>query len=168
MVRAIVAYDGENVFYGTREAFYGIVLPNEKSVRNFANDLENIIYDANASEKPSGDSFLFLEKDGAGRIKAYPLDGSELSLDDALRDHGRNIHLICNPYEKTAATLISRSSQNDADNKWGLYICPIGIPNKIFWFNPQGLYDLGEKWGNLETGEDFDMTLKNYREINNR
>ena len=175
MVRAIVVKDKDKTFYGTREALYGISLPDEEAVNPFADDLEKTIIEINNIEKNSSSLSLELRKlDNTGRspIKI----GNEAShLGDELREALKDIYNvgIFQTYSKDIiANFFARFSgpkfSTDPAKDRGLMIYPFSVPNTSFWFNPAPLYELGEKWGKLESGQDFDVTVNNYRKINNR
>lgn len=171
MVRSIVVRDGDRTFYGKRAAFYGIPLTNEKKIDSFADDLEKRIIRVNNLTKPRSDMFLRLESSGRIMGKKIEVGNEESRLKDDLREALRetsNIHIISEPYEKMIMNFVSRFSKGFLEKNWGLNIYPLGIPNNVLWFDATPFYRLGEKWGELETGEDFDITLKNYKKINNR
>lgn len=171
MVRAIVAKDGDKTFYGTRSAFYGIDLLNEEDVRRFADDLERTVIEINSSDKPRADMLLRLQRVGAGIDKNIDVGKDISHMKEHLRDAlvlPQNISLSSMPYGTPIINFVARFGRNDTARRRGIDIYPFGIPNDDIWFNPTPFYELGEKWGHLETGEDFNISISGYREINNR
>ena len=165
MVRAIVeTSDGRN-FWGTRSAGYNLPFVYETDVNIFADDLEKNIIKINNQRDINKDISLILKNQG----KKVEIGRDESRLKDDLRyalNGFQNVQIIFEPYDKVLANLVARFSRDSPHKNRLLEIYPIGIPNKFFWFNPSFLYELGEKHGFLERGEDFDIKINNYRKIN--
>lgn len=163
MVRAIIVADKENLFYGTRMALYGLKLVSTQKLDAFANDLEKTIININNQENSiSKDGLIFKDERSREYIK---IGKEEFRLKDELRealDKPNNITLNFNDWSKSIAMLGARFTENSPWKNRFLEIFSIGIPNKFFWFNPEPLYELGRKYGVLEIGEDFDISIENY------
>ena len=167
MVRAIVEESEGKIFYGTRNAEYGLPFVSETEVNVFADDLETEIIRINNQRDFNRDIRLILESNS----RMVKIGSDEVRLKDELQNalNGfENVQIMFEPYDKILANLVARFSDDSPHKNRLLKIYPIGIPNKFFWFDASALYKLGEKYGVLERGEAFNIKIKNYREIDNR
>ncbi|MDH3353198.1 MAG: hypothetical protein OEL87_02010 [Nanoarchaeota archaeon] len=158
MVRAIIEHCGGETLYGTREAVYFLALDSEERINNFATELNSNI--ARINRDIGYDYGVFLSANGKS------LNDRD-KLDKALYETP-NIHLRFKRNGGLVANLISRfSDSSEEDIPRTLSIPTIGIPNSIMEFDASFLYELGEKHGKIMSGVDFDISIGNYREINN-
>lgn len=158
MVRAIIEHCGGETLYGTREAVYFLALDSEERINNFATELNSNI--ARINRDIGYDYGVFLSANGKSLNDRGKLTGALYET--------HNIHLILRKNGGLLANLISQFSGSVAEKvPRALEIRPFGIPGSAIGFDASFLYELGEKHGEIMSGVDFDISIGNYREINN-
>ena len=161
MVRAIVEKSEGRIFYGTRSAGYVLDFPSEDTVNEFAKSLESELVLVN-KRFHRDDGFSLVNDNGTIGINSERWAGKETELQQALKKTS-NIQIEIN--YKIIANLVSRFLDEEANRDRFFEIYSYGIPNKIVPCDVSFLYELGEKYGTLRRGEDFNIRIKNYRKI---
>ena len=168
MVRPIIVQSGDRTFYGTREAGYILHFPHGERLKEFANELEDSIIKINRKIE---DPYYQLSLVSAGMTKKISLSEERKEIESkllfsALKETS-NIWIRPSNTNELVANLVSGFLDEDSHRDRFLRIYSYSIPNSEINFDPSFLYELGEKYGRLVHGEDFDITLSNYKEINN-
>jgi len=163
MVRAIIVKDGDRTFYGTREARYSLPLESTTKIDAFAKNLEKKMIETNGIfnlKSLNGLRFCMEKK--------YFFDPKEEKSLSLLRKHifGTSNIQICAGIQMIANLVSKYNSTETSESKpRNLIIYPHSVPNSVINFDPSFLYELGEKYGKLYQGVDFDVSIKNYKEV---
>jgi len=160
MVRPIVIEGGGKVFYGTREAIYDFSLKTKKDMEKFSEGLISTMETINKSFSDPMRGLYLQQHPIMGRIK--------LEKDELVSRLGNPENIFLHAYASKELIVNFISSfvpKKDKHRNRIMEIKGFGVPNDFIEFDPTLLYELGEKYGNLRMGVDFDISLSNYREI---
>jgi hypothetical protein len=165
MVRPIIIHTPERIFYGAREAYYTLSL-NETNLENFASDLQKSVATAN-SGKDSHDSLYFRH---SGRIIEVGISRTSRERSELVEALNDSSNIFLSKYrtffgEFMIANFISRFCDEDKHKDRTLHIPTFSAPNEVFDFDQSFLYKIGEKYGKLTKGEDFDIIVGAYKKV---
>lgn len=162
MVKAIVEVSGKEIFYGTREAIYDLPLDTEKKKESFASDLIKVIYTINERLSDSMRGLYLHQSAKRERLELNPkklISCLEIPQNIFLKKGSIDEILIVN--------FIAGFSSNNSERERIMEIKKFGIPNEVVTFDPSLLYEFGEKHGKLRMGDDFDISISNYKKFRN-
>lgn len=168
MVRPIIVTSEDKTFYGTRWAFYDLPLETKNDRKLFLNELQSGMIKINKSLWDSGNGLHFKISEKKRAFKPeQTYEGTKIPLLEGALFDTPNIQIYTDEF--MIANLISQFSSKEESEKRprGLEIISCPIPNEIIKFDPSFLYDLGNRYGRLIQGTDYDLSLTNFREIRN-
>ena len=172
MVKSIIIQDGDNTFYGMREAGYKLPLDSPEKRLNFVNDVLGGLEKINQSILGDYTRRLYIQQ-GSEVIEDYKLklNPEQKEIFMKFLENPDNIFIkpsfsFLNDSGNIFVNIVSTfCSREEIAKSRIMKILGNSIPNDIVKFDPTFFYELGTKHGVLTFGEDFDITLTNYRRI---